>query len=189
MGEPRHRYEILLSGSGGQGIILGGIIIAEAGILQGLQVVQTASYGPESRGGASKSEVILSGSEIDYPAVTAPDFVLALTQEASDKYAGLVRPGGTVLLDSTWVEHLPQQVRARVVALPLTEEAANRFDAPVVANVIALGFFSERNPLVTSDSLLQALLRRVPRHYRELNEHAFARGRELAAGGESGLMP
>jgi len=92
------RYEVLLSGSGGQGIILAGLIIAEAGIRQKLQVVQTASYGPESRGGASRSEVVLSGTQIDYPAVTEPDFVITLTQEAADKYASEVRSGGIVLL-------------------------------------------------------------------------------------------
>ncbi len=174
------RYEVLLSGSGGQGIILAGVIIAEAGISHNLKVVQTASYGPESRGGASRSEVILSGEDIDYPAVTQPDFVIALTQEAADKFAPRVRPGGSVLLDSTWVEKPPPDVQATIASFPLTEEASNHFRKPLVANIIALGFFAERNPLLGPDEILQAIIRRVPSHYRELNEHAFAFGRELA---------
>ncbi|OGK09171.1 MAG: hypothetical protein A2Y63_06275 [Candidatus Riflebacteria bacterium RBG_13_59_9] len=180
MVEAKHRYEVLLSGSGGQGVILAGIIIAEAAIAQSLKVVQTASYGPESRGGATKSEVILSDFDIDYPAVTNPDFIIALTQEAADKHAHEVRPEGIVLLDATWVEHLPQNLAAQVVAIPLTEEASEHFGTPLVTNVIALGFFAERNPLVSADQLLKALVARVPRHYRELNEQAFAHGRELA---------
>lgn len=174
------RFEVLISGAGGQGIILAGVIIAEAGIAQKLQVVQTASYGPESRGGASRSEVILASSPIDYPAVTEPDFVAAFTQEAADKHAGRARSGGVVLLDSTWVEEMPPGLHGRVYRIPLTEEARKRFDKPIVANVIALGFFSEHNPLISPDELLKALIHRVPGHYRELNEHAFSLGRELA---------
>jgi 2-oxoglutarate ferredoxin oxidoreductase subunit gamma len=174
------RYEILLSGSGGQGIILAGLIIAETGIRQNLQVVQTASYGPESRGGASRSEVVLSGTKIDYPAVTEPDFVITLTQEAADKYASEVRPGGIVLFDTTWVEKIPQGIHGRVSAFPLTEEASVRFGKALVANVIALGFFAELNPLVTADMLHEVLMEKVPKHYREMNEAAFTFGRELA---------
>jgi 2-oxoglutarate ferredoxin oxidoreductase subunit gamma len=181
MDERDERYEVLLSGAGGQGIILAGVIIAEAGISHNLKVVQTASYGPESRGGASHSEVILSGTDIDYPAVTQPDFVIALTQEAADKFAPRVRPRGSVLLDSTWVEKSPSVAGATIASFPLTEEASNRFRKPLVANIIALGFFAERNPLLGSDEILQAIVRRVPSHYRELNEQAFAAGRELAA--------
>jgi 2-oxoglutarate ferredoxin oxidoreductase subunit gamma len=180
MSDRDERYEVLLSGSGGQGIILAGVIIAEAGIAHDLKVVQTASYGPESRGGASHSEVILSGTEIDYPAVTKPDFVIALTQEAADKFAPLVRPRGNVLFDTTWVEKPPQNIQATTAGFPLTEEASNRFTKPLVANIIALGYFAEHNPLLGPDEILQAIIRRVPSHYRELNEHAFAFGRELA---------
>ncbi|MCD6282607.1 2-oxoacid:acceptor oxidoreductase family protein [bacterium] len=180
MSDQDERYEVLLSGSGGQGIILAGVIIAEAGIAHDLKVVQTASYGPESRGGASRSEVILSGTDIDYPAVTQPDFVIALTQEAADKFAHLARPRGKALLDTTWVENIPRDIQASTASFPLTEEASNRFGKPLVANIIALGYFAEHNPLMGPDELLQAIVRRVPSHYRELNEHAFAFGRELA---------
>jgi 2-oxoglutarate ferredoxin oxidoreductase subunit gamma len=174
------RYEILLSGSGGQGIILAGLIIAEAGIRQKLQVVQTASYGPESRGGASRSEVVLSGTQIDYPAVTEPDFVITMTQEAADKYASEVRHGGIVLFDTTWVEKVPQGIHGKTYAFPITEEASVRFGKAIVANVIALGFFSELNPLVTPDALHDVLIQKAPKHYREMNEQAFSFGRELA---------
>ena len=174
------RYEVLLSGSGGQGIILAGLIIAQAGISQNLQVVQTASYGPESRGGASRSEVVLSGSKIDYPAVNEPDFVITMTQEAADKYASEVRTGGVVLFDTTWVEKVPQGIHGEVFAFPITEEASNRFGKSLVANVIALGFFAEKNPIVSAETLHSVLITRVPKHYIELNEQSFEFGRELA---------
>ncbi|HOP80709.1 MAG TPA: 2-oxoacid:acceptor oxidoreductase family protein, partial [Armatimonadota bacterium] len=113
------RYEIRLSGSGGQGLILAGIILAEAAaIYEGKEAVQTQSYGPESRGGASKSEVVISGSEIDYPKVTSPDLLLAMTQESCTKYLGDLKEGGIAILDSFFVEKWPDN--ANVIALPLT---------------------------------------------------------------------
>ncbi|OPX23465.1 MAG: hypothetical protein B1H03_01555 [Planctomycetales bacterium 4484_113] len=174
------RYEILLSGSGGQGIILSGIVLAEAGIAEGRKVVQTASYGPESRGGASRSQVILSREEIDYPGVISPNFVFVLTQLAADKYAHTVSPQGFVLADSSWVEAVPQNLPAPIIALRLSEEAASRFGMALFANVIGLGFFIERSGVLRAESVTEALARRVPKHYREANLEAFTFGRELA---------
>lgn len=91
--------EIRLSGSGGQGIILMGIILAEAAIMNGVNAIQSQSYGPEARGGASKAEVIINDGEIDFPKVRKPDILLALTQEAFDKYIVDIKEGGIVILD------------------------------------------------------------------------------------------
>ncbi len=89
------RYEIRFSGAGGQGLILAGVIMAEAAsIYEGIQAVQSQSYGPEARGGASKSEVIISDGPIDYPKATIVDALLALTQEACDKYSHDLKEGG-----------------------------------------------------------------------------------------------
>jgi len=180
MAPPTERYEILLSGSGGQGIILGGIVLAEAGIAEGLKVVQTASYGPESRGGASRSQVILSREDIDYPGVIRPHFVFVLTQLAADKYAHTVSPDGFVLADASWVEAIPQHLPAPVIALRLSEEAASRFGMALFANAIGLGFFIERTRVLKPESVTEVLGRRVPKHYREANLEAFAFGQELA---------
>ena len=94
------RFEIRLSGSGGQGLILAGIILAEAAILDGKNAVQSQSYGPEARGGASRAEVIISNANIDYPKITNTDVLLSLTEEALLKYKYDLRDTGIIILDS-----------------------------------------------------------------------------------------
>jgi 2-oxoglutarate ferredoxin oxidoreductase subunit gamma len=102
------RYEIRFSGAGGQGLITAGIILAEAAsIVEDQHAVQSQSYGPEARGGASKSEVIISDGPIDYPKATMVDACLALTQEAADRYADTIKPGGLLLLDADFVKNPP----------------------------------------------------------------------------------
>ena len=87
----KERYEIILAGSGGQGLVLAGIMLGEAAVLEGRNVVQTQSYGIASRGGLSLAEVIIDREEIIYQQVQEPDIILALTEEALEKYAD---PGG-----------------------------------------------------------------------------------------------
>ena len=101
------RTEIRLAGEGGQGMILAGIILAEAAsIYDGKMAVQTQSYGPEARGGASKSEVVIAAGEIDHPEVLSADVVVTLSQEAYDKYAASVKPGGLLIVDDEKVSHI-----------------------------------------------------------------------------------
>ena len=99
------RYDIRLSGSGGQGIILMGIILAEAiGIYDGKYVAQTQSYGPEARGGSSKAEVVVSDSDIDYPKALKLDLLVAMDQKACDDYYMDLKPDGTLIVDTTFVK-------------------------------------------------------------------------------------
>ena len=113
-----YRYEIRLSGSGGQGLILIGIILAEAiGVYEGLNVVQTQSYGPEARGGASKAELVVSDEEIDYPKPQKVDLLLAMNQASCDLYYRDLKEEGKLLLDSTFVSQVPTN---RAVRIPLT---------------------------------------------------------------------
>ena len=115
------RIEIRLVGEGGQGVILAGIILAEAAaIYDGLQVVQSQSYGPEARGGASKSEVIISDQEIDFPEVIHADLVIALSQEACDKYGQSLKDDGLLIVDTTQVTRV-QAINA--VKVPITRIA------------------------------------------------------------------
>jgi 2-oxoglutarate ferredoxin oxidoreductase subunit gamma len=172
-----NRYEIRLSGSGGQGLILAGIILAEAAsIYENKEAVQTQSYGPESRGGASKSEVVISSSEIDYPKVTSPDLLLAMTQEACDKYIGDIKDGGIVILDSFFVEKLPEL--PRVVALPLTPIAKDTTGKTIVANIVALGAITALSGVVSKDAIEKAVLARVPKGTEEINLKALHAGFE-----------
>ena len=101
-------WQISLSGTGGQGIILAGIILAEAAILENKKVIQTQSYGPEARGGASKAEVIISDENIDYPKIVTADVLLVMSQEACDKYSGILIKGGRLIVDTSAITTIPQ---------------------------------------------------------------------------------
>lgn len=173
-----NRYEIRLSGSGGQGLILAGIILAEAAcIYDRKEAVQTQSYGPESRGGASKSEVVISDSEIDYPKVIAPDLLLAMTQESCDKYIGDVRGGGIAIIDSFYVRSVPPGVE-NVMSLPLTAIAKETTGRTIVANIVALGAITAISKVVSSEAIEKAVLARVPKGTEEMNLKALRAGFE-----------
>ncbi|MBO8169278.1 MAG: 2-oxoacid:acceptor oxidoreductase family protein [Thermoanaerobacteraceae bacterium] len=172
--------EIRLSGSGGQGLILAGIILAEAAIHDGLNTVQTQSYGPEARGGASKAEVIISNGDIDYPKVTRPQVMLAMTQEACDKYVGSLSDDGILIVDSTYVTEIPS-TRAKVYALPITRLAIEKVGKTLVANIVALGAVVGLTNIVSREALTDAVLARVPKGTEELNKKALAVGFECAA--------
>lgn len=173
------RYEVRLSGAGGQGLLLIGKVLAEAAaVYDGKNATQSQSYGPEARGGASKSEVIISDDEIDYPKATEIDFLLALTQESADKYSGDVKPEGVVLLDTTYVSRIPEG-SFKVYQAPITQKAKDALGSATVANVVALGMISALSTVVSLDSLESAILARVPRGTEDLNLKAFRLGREL----------
>jgi 2-oxoglutarate ferredoxin oxidoreductase subunit gamma len=174
------RYEIRLSGSGGQGLILAGQILAEAAaVYDDNNATQSQSYGPEARGGASRSEVIVSDEEIDYPKATRLDLLLAFTQEACNKYAGDVKPGGIVLADSTEVIKLPQG-DFKFFPVPITEIAEKEIGKKVVANLVAVGLIVGLSKIVTPVAAEEALWERVPKGTEGLNLKAFRKGLELA---------
>lgn len=175
------RYEIRLSGEGGQGLVLAGKILAEAAaIYDERNATQSQSYGPEARGGASKSEVIISDGEIDYPKAEKLDLQLVLTQEALDKYWKDLRPGGWLIVDSEAVTRLPDG-DFRVVRVPFVRLAREKLGKPVVANIIALGVIVRLAQVVSEDGAEQAILARVPRGTEELNRSAYRLGLELAS--------
>jgi 2-oxoglutarate ferredoxin oxidoreductase subunit gamma len=168
------RYEIRLSGSGGQGLILMGIILAEAiGIYDGRFVAQTQSYGPEARGGSSKSEVIVSDEEIDYPKVMQPDLLLAMNQRSCDEFFPELKPEGLLIVDSTFVSQVPT---AKAYQIPFTRIARERFKREVVANIIALGALGQLSPIVSPKAIVAAVLDRVPRGTEKLNRDALKAG-------------
>lgn len=173
------RSEIRLSGSGGQGIILAGIILAEAALLEGKNAVQSQSYGPEARGGASKSEVIISTEFVDYPKVTDPSLVLALTGEAYRRYARGCTDGVIVLVDDS----VSGDLEPGVVTLPIIRSAREELGRPIVANIVALGAINALARLVEPASLEKAVLQRVPRGTEDLNRKALEIGYRLALQG------
>jgi len=175
---PAHRVEIRLAGSGGQGIILAGLVLAEAaGVYEGRKAAMVQSYGPEARGGASKAEIIISDSHIDYPLCTRVDVLLAMTQEASDAYSWDLKPGARVLVDRDLVSHPPT---SRAIALPFTATARSRLNSTVAANVVALGAIVEVTGLISRRCLDRALQARLPADARTLNKKAVSLGIKLA---------
>ncbi len=172
------RYELRFSGAGGQGLITAGIILAEAAsIVEGKHAVQSQSYGPEARGGASKSEVIIADEPIDYPKATLVDACLAMTQEAADKYSKDIRPGGLLLVDEDFVQN-PPVGDFKVIKMPIVNTAKNEVGRMIVANVVALGAMVALTEVVSRESGETAVLSRVPEAFRELNKTAFNLGFE-----------
>jgi 2-oxoglutarate ferredoxin oxidoreductase subunit gamma len=174
------RYEVRLSGSGGQGLVLAGVILGEAAALfEGRNAVQTQSYGPEARGGSSKSEVIISDGEIDYPKAVAPDFLLALTQEACDKYTHDLKAGGVLVVDTRMVRSVPEGAFT-VHRLPIIDTAKEKAGKAMVANIVALGAIARLlGGIVSLDSVEKAVMARVPKGTEELNRKALQLGYEL----------
>jgi 2-oxoglutarate ferredoxin oxidoreductase subunit gamma len=176
---PQDRFEMRLSGSGGQGMILASVIFSEA-IAKADQrnVVQTQSYGPEARGGASKSDVVISANEIFYPKAMQLDLLLCMTQESMDKYYTDLKPGGTLVVDTTLVTEIPTE---NYYGLPFTRLAREDAGHVMVANVIALAAIAELAGLVSRDALTEAVLKRAPRGTEEKNRKAIEIGFTEAA--------
>jgi len=181
-----NRYEIRLAGSGGQGLILAGIILAEAaGVYDGKFVCQTQSYGPEARGGASKAEVVISDAAIDYPKAIQPDVLLALNQKSLEAFSSDLKPGGLLLVDAGLVKEAPA---SRVVALPFTR-IARELGRVMAANIVALGALAQLTGAVSLESLTAAVLARVPKGSEDLNQRALAAGVAAAKAGGTVSVP
>lgn len=172
-------YRLRLSGTGGQGLILAGIIIADAAVRDGKNCIQSQSYGPEARGGASRAEVIIGDEEIDYPRVSRPDVLLVMSQEACNKFAADLQKGGVMIADSTYVRDLPA-VNGTVYNLPISLAAREKVGREMVANVVALGAMVRITGIVSRKALTEALLSRIPKGTEELNRKALDLGWQLA---------
>jgi 2-oxoglutarate ferredoxin oxidoreductase subunit gamma len=174
-----YRYEIRLSGEGGQGLVLAGKILAEAAaIYDGKNATQSQSYGPEARGGASRSEVIISDEDIDYPKAINIDLLLALTQESCTKYSKDLKETGILLVDSDAVTECPEG-KFKIYRVPIIESARTKLGRVVVANIVALGAIIELTKIVSMDAIESAILARVPKGTEKINKEAFQLGMEL----------
>ena len=173
------KSEVRLSGSGGQGMILAGIILAEAaGLYDGKNVVQTQSYGVEARGGASRAEVIISDEEIVFPEVTQPDILLAMNQTSVEKFLSSLKEGGVLIADSTHVKKAPA-VQSKVYLVPLTE-LGQKAGGAIVSNIVALGALIGLTGVASEEAMRKAVLSRVPKGTEELNLRALELGLQAA---------
>jgi 2-oxoglutarate ferredoxin oxidoreductase subunit gamma len=180
------RLEVRVSGSGGQGILLAAAVLADAVAAVGREVVQTQSYGPEARGGASQAEVIAAAEPIDYPEIDLADISLCLSQPAFDKYAHQTRDGGLVLYDSGLVDER-EMLALRLIGLPFTDTAVNDLGAKVVTNIVSLGALSAFIDWLPAASVDEAVASRVPAKFKDLNMRALEAGRRLVELAEAGV--
>jgi 2-oxoglutarate ferredoxin oxidoreductase subunit gamma len=174
------KIEMRFSGFGGQGVVLASIIYGNALAKEGYNVIQTQAYGIEARGGASSGEVIYSKSTINHLHVTAPDVLLALSQEACDKYVQGVRPGGIVICDSFYIDVLPKRADIKVYAAPLTEIAINEMGKELFTNTLSLGFINGILNNVKPENLMAALVDQVGNKSKEENSRALSLGYQKA---------
>jgi 2-oxoglutarate ferredoxin oxidoreductase subunit gamma len=175
-GDLKMRTEVRFAGFGGQGIIKSGIILATAAcIYSGKNAVQTQSYGPESRGGACKSEVVIAEEDIDFPKVVEPDVLVVMSQHAYNEYAESVKSGGTIILDPDMIPHEKDLSNVKVFRVPATK-IAEELGRKIVANIVLLGAFVAITKLLDKDALKNAIKDNVPKGTEELNLDAFEKG-------------
>lgn len=175
-----NHYEMRFGGSGGQGMMLMGDIFAQAaGGFAEKDIVLTRSYGPEARGGACRSELIIDTKAINYPSVRRPDFVLAMSQEACDKYHTDLGENGILLVDPRYVKTLPTDVK-NVYSIAATQIAEAVTGKAIAANVVAIGAIAELSKAIDIDLVKRAVLEHFPPKLREGNEKAFAAGVKAA---------
>ena len=171
---------IVFSGSGGQGVITAAIILAEAAVIyEGLNSLQAQSYGPEARGGATRADVIISDEPIHYPKVINPDILVCLTQEAYNKYSGIIRPGGLLLTDSHYVKQ-EWKIDARHVELGMYRAIMDKIGKPIVLNICMLGTMIGLTGLVSTESIMRVLETKIPVDFLEINKIALEIGLQLA---------
>ncbi len=173
------KTRIVFTGSGGQGVITAAIILAEAAVIyEGMNAVQSQSYGAAARGGATRSDIIISDEEINYPGVIRPDILVCLTQTAYTNFAGIIRPGGLLILDPRFVKPA-READAYQVAIPIHDTMMEKIGKPIVFNITMLGALFGVRPLFSPDNLIKVISQRVPRDFIALNQEAFTLGIEL----------
>jgi 2-oxoglutarate ferredoxin oxidoreductase subunit gamma len=174
----RFRKEFRLSGSGGQGLILAGLILARAATKQGYRVTQTQSYGPESRGGSSRADVVISNNEIYFPEAQNFDYLVALTQEACDKYLYDLKEDGLLIIDSGLVKNLGMTVN-NIVELNLSELTLQKLGSSMPVNVVSLALITEMSDIICEKSLEHAIKESFSPALVDMNLKAMKLGFEL----------
>jgi len=168
-----NRVRLVFSGSGGQGVITAAIILAEAAVIyEGKNATQSQSYGAAARGGATRSDIIIADEEINFPEVTQPNILVCLTQEAYNIYSPIIRPGGTLLSDSRFV-NTTRKVDAKQIELGMYDTVMEKIGKPVVFNICVLGALLGIQEIIRPESVLSAIADRVPRDFIDLNNRAF----------------
>jgi 2-oxoglutarate ferredoxin oxidoreductase subunit gamma len=168
--------EIRVCGFGGQGIIRAGYIIGKAASLfEEKHATLTQSFGPEARGGACSAQVVIDTERVLYPYVTHPNVLIAMSQEALEKYQSELSEDGILLYDEDLVKIKKLREKLRSYAIPATR-IAEELGRRIVANLVMLGFFTAITAIVSYEAMKKAIPGSVPERALELNLKAFERG-------------
>ena len=174
------KMELRLAGSGGQGVILASVILAEAAVQSGKYTAQSQSYGPEARGGACKAETLISDDPIGFTKVQQPTFLMALTQKALDTYTRALPENCLVLVDEGLT--VPENLNGhRVLRLPILRAAKETVGRAQTANVLAVGCINALLGITDMETLKKAASLHIPRGTEEINLKALAEGVKLAS--------
>lgn len=168
------KIEIRLSGSGGQGLIIAGVILAEGSILSNLEAVQSQSYGPEARGGASKAEVIISDECINFPKVIYSDMLVSLTQKSFDQYKSSIKENSIVIVDEN-IE-INNVSTNKIYKLPIIKSANEIIKNKMCANIITLGVITSLIENINKKAIEASINQRVPKSTEKINLEAFELG-------------
>ena len=175
------RRRMVFSGSGGQGVITAAIVLAEAAVLyEGLVAVQSQAYGPEARGGATRSDVIIADEPIKFPKVIQPNILVCLTQEAYNKFYTIVRPGGILITDTRYVQ-TQRKADAIQKEIPMYQTVMDNIGKPIVFNICMLGALLAITELISPNSIMKVLETRIPSGFLDMNRKALDLGLQLGA--------
>lgn len=172
---------LVFSGSGGQGVITAAIILAEAAVIySGKNATQTQAYGAAARGGATRTDIIISDDKINYPGVIQPNILLALTQDAYNSFSGIIRPGGLLLSDPRFVT-TARKIDAKQLELPMYEKVMEAVGKPIVYNICTLGALVGVTQILEPETIIQVLEERIPPEFLEMNMRSFDLGLVLGS--------
>lgn len=173
------RTRLVFSGSGGQGVITAAIILSEAAVMyEDMNATQSQSYGAAARGGTTRSDIIISDSQIYFPEVVQPNILVCLTQEAYTKLSPVIRPGGLLVSDTKFVKTI-KKVDAKQIELPMYETVIKKIGKPIVFNICMLGALIGITDLLKPDSIMQVLKSKIPPAFIHMNQKALEIGMDL----------
>ena len=182
-----NRHEVRLTGFGGQGIMLAGYIVGQAAaVYEQKHATHIRDYGPEARGGSCRADVVISDKPVLYPYINAPSVLVAMSQQAYDKYRPGSRENSLILIDEELVRHREKR-KDRLWSIP-AQRMAEELGGANMANVVMLGFLTAVTDIISLEAIKKSVLASVPTSTQELNlkalEHGYSYGLEKKKAGE-----
>jgi 2-oxoglutarate ferredoxin oxidoreductase subunit gamma len=177
-------HDVRFAGLGGQGVVLAGLVLGQAAVVDGLYASGANSYGAQARGSVALAEIRLSDEPIDYPRVENADLLVALSQDGYETCKDRLNEGGLLLYDSGLVK--PGDSKLRQLGVNVAAVARDELHSSQVANVVWVGVVAAATSWLSEDALREAIRLRVPERFLELNLQALERGLELGRAGAEG---